>query len=146
MFFSARQRLVLGQRATAETSDEITAIPLLLERLALTGALVTIDVMGATARVARAVLDRGADYLLALKTNQGHLLEEAELCFHDASDIGTDRFQTVDADHGRIETRAAPSAVTCPGCAPTAPRPASRASPACTSANADDGPTANPAE
>ena len=101
--WASRQRLVLGQRATAEKSNEIEAIPLLLERLALTGALVTIDAMGATPRIARAVLDRGADYLLALKANQGHLFEEAELYFRDAAD--TDRFETVDADHGRIETR-----------------------------------------
>ena len=70
--WASRQRLVLGQEATAEKSNEITAIPLLLERLALSGALVTIDAMGATARIAQAVLDRGADYLLALKSNQGH--------------------------------------------------------------------------
>ena len=101
--WASRQRLVLGQEATAEKSNEITAIPLLLERLALSGALVTIDAMGATARIAQAVLDRGADYLLALKSNQGHLHGEAELYFNDAA--GLDRFETVDADHGRIETR-----------------------------------------
>ena len=101
--WASRQRLVLGQEATAEKSNEITAIPLLLERLALTGALVTIDAMGATPKIAQAVLDRGADYLLALKTNQGHLFEEAELYFKDAAEL--DRFETVDADHGRIETR-----------------------------------------
>ena len=101
--WASRQRLVLGQQATAEKSNEINAIPLLLERLALTGALVTIDAMGATAKIAQAILDRGADYLLALKSNQGHLFEEAELYFRDAT--GLDMFQTVDADHGRIETR-----------------------------------------
>ena len=79
-------------------------MPLLLERLALTGALVTIDAMGATPRIARAVLDRGADYLLALKANQGHLFEEAELYFRGAA-AGLDACETVDADHGRIETR-----------------------------------------
>ena len=101
--WASRQRLVLGQEATAEKSNEITAIPLLLERLALGGALVTIDAMGATPKIAQAVLDRGADYLLALKANQGHLFEEAELYFRDAA--GLEPFQTVDADHGRIETR-----------------------------------------
>lgn len=55
-------------------------------------------------RTAQAVLDRGADYLLALKANQGHLFEEAELYFQDATPA-LDRHQTVDADHGRIETR-----------------------------------------
>lgn len=101
--WASRQRLVLGQQATDEKSNEITAIPLLLERLALTGALVTIDAMGATAKIAQAVLDRGADYLLALKANQGHLHEEAELYFADAT--GLDAWESVDADHGRIETR-----------------------------------------
>lgn len=106
--WASRQRLVLGQQATAEKSNEIIAIPLLLERLALTGAIVTIDAMGATPRIAQAVLDRGADYLLALKANQGHLFEEAELYFRDAATLDApalDRHQTVDADHGRIETR-----------------------------------------
>ena len=101
--WASRQRLVLGQQATAEKSNEITAIPLLLERLALTGALVTIDAMGATPKIAQAVLDRGADYLLALKSNQGHLYQEAELYFAHAT--GLDGWETTDADHGRIETR-----------------------------------------
>jgi predicted transposase YbfD/YdcC len=101
--WASRQRLVLGQQATAEKSNEITAIPLLLERLALTGALVTIDAMGASAKIAQAILDRGADYLLALKSNQEHLHEEAELYFAQAS--GLDSLQTTDADHGRIEIR-----------------------------------------
>lgn len=102
--WASRQRLVLGQEATPEKSNEHEAIPLLLERLALTGALVTIDAMGATAKIARAVLDRGADYLLALKANQGHLFEEAELYFRDAAG-SLPVHTTTDADHGRIETR-----------------------------------------
>lgn len=103
--WASRQRLVLGQEATAEKSNEIEAIPLLLERLALTGALVTIDAMGANPRVAQAVLDRGADYLLALKANQSHLFEEAELYFRDLPAAEAGRCETVDGDHGRIETR-----------------------------------------
>lgn len=101
--WASRQRLVLGQEATAEKSNEIGAIPLLLERLALKGALVTIDAMSATAKIAQAIHDREADYLLALKANQRHLFEEAELYFRDAFDA--DRFETVVGDHGRIETR-----------------------------------------
>lgn len=103
--WASRQRLVLGQEATAEKSNEIEAIPLLLERLALTGALITIDAMGATARIAQAILDRSADYFLALKGNQGHLFEEAELYFRDLPAAETERYETVDGDHGRIETR-----------------------------------------
>jgi predicted transposase YbfD/YdcC len=101
--WASRQRLVLGQQATSEKSNETTALPLLLERLELTGALVTIDAMGATAKIAQSVLDRGADYLLALKSNQGHLYEEAELYFAQVQDLAC--FESTDADHGRIETR-----------------------------------------
>lgn len=106
--WASRQRLVLGQQATQEKSNEIIAIPLLLERLALSGAIVTIDAMGATPRIAQAVLNREADYLLALKANQSHLFEEAELYFGDVRALdnrGLDYHETVDADHGRIETR-----------------------------------------
>lgn len=103
--WASRQRLVLGQQATGEKSNEITAIPLLLERLALTGALVTIDAMGATAEIASAIRVRGADYPLALKANLAQLHAEAELFFRDASTAVLDCHQTVDADHGRIETR-----------------------------------------
>ena len=62
--WAARQRLVLGQQACAEKSNEITAIPALLERLELTGALVTIDAMGCQTEIAKAIRDKGADYLL----------------------------------------------------------------------------------
>ena len=65
--WASRQRLVLGQQACEARSNEITAIPLLLDRLALTGALVTIDAMGCQTKIARKILDKGADYLLAVK-------------------------------------------------------------------------------
>lgn len=67
--WATRQRLVLGQAATEVKSNEITAIPVLLERLELRGALVTIDAMGTQTRIAQKILDRGGDYLLALKEN-----------------------------------------------------------------------------
>lgn len=67
--WASRQRLVLGQQACEAKSNEITAIPRLLERLALTGALVTIDAMGCQTRIAQTILRRGADYLLAVKLN-----------------------------------------------------------------------------
>jgi predicted transposase YbfD/YdcC len=60
---------VLGQQAVGSKPNEIIAIPLLLERLHLTGALVTIDAMGCQTRIAQTILDRGADYFLALKDN-----------------------------------------------------------------------------
>src|SRR5215203_764792 len=68
--WASRQRLVLGQEAVAGKSNEITAIPLLLERLALKGALVTIDAIGTQTEIARTILERGGDYLLALKANR----------------------------------------------------------------------------
>jgi predicted transposase YbfD/YdcC len=101
--WASRQRLVLGQQACEAKSNEITAIPLLLERLALTGALVTIDAMGCQTRIAQTILGRGADYLLAVKENWPNLHGEIERFFEDA--IGLDRYQTTDVDHGRIELR-----------------------------------------
>ena len=65
--WASRQRLVLGQEATDAKSNEITAIPLLLERLELKGALVTIDAIGTQSAIAETIVARGADYLLALK-------------------------------------------------------------------------------
>jgi predicted transposase YbfD/YdcC len=103
--WAARQRLVLGQQATAEKSNEITAIPLLLERLQLTGALVTIDAMGCQTAIAQKVIDGGADYLLALKNNQLSLAREVELFFNDPERRPETPQETMDADHGRIEVR-----------------------------------------
>ena len=102
--WATRQRLVLGQQATDSKSNEISAIPLLLERLQLTGALVTIDAMGTQTKIARTILARGADYLLALKDNQKSLAAEVAL-FFDAPERRGEPHTTTDADHGRIETR-----------------------------------------
>src|SRR3954466_14145136 len=68
--WASRQRLVLGQEAVAGKSNEIAAIPPLLERLALEGALVTIDAIGTQSAIAETILRRGGDYLLALKANR----------------------------------------------------------------------------
>ena len=103
--WAARQRLVLGQQVTDAKSNEITAIPLLLARLQLTGAPVTIDAMGAQTKIAQTILSRGADYLLALKDNQRSLADEVALFFDAPEQRALLPFQTVDADHGRIETR-----------------------------------------
>lgn len=104
--WASRQRLVLGQQATAAKSNEITAIPLLLERLALAGALVTVDAIGCQTAVAEKILSRGADYLLAVKANWPTLHGEVARYFaDDARDAGLDTFETTDGDHGRIEVR-----------------------------------------
>jgi predicted transposase YbfD/YdcC len=108
--FAARQRLVLGQVKVAEKSNEIIAIPKLLDMLAIEGAIVTIDAMGCQRDIAQKVVDKKADYVLALKGNQGSLREDVETFVAEQKAAGfkdtkLSRDQTVDGDHGRIETR-----------------------------------------
>lgn len=103
--WASRQRLVLGQQACEQKSNEITAIPRLLERLALNGALVTIDAMGCQTEIAQTILERGADYLLAVKENWPVLHGEIERYFADAPPTELDRVETTDGEHGRIEVR-----------------------------------------
>lgn len=103
--WASRQRLVLGQQGCEAKSNEITAIPLLLDRLALTGALVTIDAMGCQTKIAQKILDKQADYLLALKENWPSLHGEVERYFNDLEADQGDRHQTLDGEHGRIESR-----------------------------------------
>lgn len=104
--WATRQRLVLGQEAVAEKSNEITAIPLLLQRLELTGALVTIDAMGTQTQIAQTILDGGGDYVLALKQNWPATQAAVETFFAaPPPDVPIQRGRTVDGDHGRIETR-----------------------------------------
>jgi len=80
--WASRQRLVLGQQAVGAKSNELVAISLSLQCLQLTGALVTIDAMGCQTGIARTIIDRSADYLLALKDNQRSLADEAERHCH----------------------------------------------------------------
>jgi predicted transposase YbfD/YdcC len=108
--FAARQRLVLGQVKVAEKSNEIVAIPALLEMLAIEGAIVTIDAMGCQRDIAEKILEKKADYVLALKGNQGTLREDVEVFVAEQKangfqDTKISQHQTVDGDHGRIETR-----------------------------------------
>jgi predicted transposase YbfD/YdcC len=108
--FAARQRLVLGQVKVAEKSNEIVAIPKLLDMLAIEGAIVTIDAMGCQRDIAQRVVDKKADYILALKGNQGSLREDVEVFVAEQKAAGfkdtqISKDQTVDGDHGRIETR-----------------------------------------
>lgn len=108
--FAARQRLVLGQRAVAEKSNEIVAIPRLLDMLALEGAIVTIDAMGCQRAIAQKIIAKKADYVLALKGNQTSLRADVALFVAEQKANGfketpTSSHQTVDGDHGRIETR-----------------------------------------
>jgi predicted transposase YbfD/YdcC len=104
--WASRQRLVLGQEAVAEASNEIAAIPALLEKLALEGALVSIDAIGCQHDIADKIVEKGGDYLLAVKANQATLFADLRLFFDDAYE--RDQLachETTDGDHGRIEVR-----------------------------------------
>jgi predicted transposase YbfD/YdcC len=108
--FAAQQRLVLGQTKVDEKSNEIVAIPKLLSMLSIEGAIVTIDAMGCQREIAKQIVDKKADYVLALKGNQGTLREDAgvfaaEQKANSFKDTTVSRHETVDGDHGRIETR-----------------------------------------
>lgn len=103
-------QLTLGQIRTEEKSNEITAIPVLLGMLDLRGAIVTLDAMGAQKEIAKTIVEKGADYILALKGNQGNLHAQVMKFFEDA---GTERFESVHHTfheirgkaHGRHEVR-----------------------------------------
>jgi predicted transposase YbfD/YdcC len=108
--FAARQRLVLGQVKVADKSNEIVAIPRLLDMLAIEGAVVTIDAMGCQRAIAAKIRDKKADYILALKGNQTSLHEDVALFVAEQKANGfqhtaATRHHSVDGDHGRIETR-----------------------------------------
>lgn len=108
--FAARQRLVLGQVKVAEKSNEIIAIPKLLDMLVIEGAIVTIDAMGCQRTIAKKIIAKKADYVLALKGNQGSLREDVEVFAAEQqakgfADTEISRDTTIDGDHGRIETR-----------------------------------------
>jgi predicted transposase YbfD/YdcC len=100
-----RPGLVLGQEAVEEKSNEITAIPLLLERLAIKGALVTIDAIACNPTIAQDINNAGADYLLAVKDNQPTLLGEMRGYFDTAPAAEVESLTQVEKGHGRLETR-----------------------------------------
>lgn len=102
--------VTLGQVKVDEKSNEIVAIPELLELLEITGCIITIDAIGCQTAIAETIVEQGGDYVFALKDNQGLLLEDVALLFDDleesrytAYDYDTDR--KVDKNHGRIEVR-----------------------------------------
>jgi predicted transposase YbfD/YdcC len=108
--FAAGQRLVMGQVKVAEKSNEIIAIPKLLDMLAVEGAIITIDAMGCQRAIAQKIIDKKADYVFGLKGNQGSLRDDVDLFIaeqktKDFADTTISRAETIDADNGRIETR-----------------------------------------
>lgn len=102
--FGADARLSVGQRAVGPGENEITAARALLATLVLGGALVTGDAIHAQAETAQLVLERGGDYLFALKANRPAMLAAVAAYFADPPEP-LEVFETTDADHGRIETR-----------------------------------------
>lgn len=106
--WAAENKLSLGQVVVAEKSNEITAIPELLQLLEISGALVTIDAMGCQREIADCIRDRGGDYVLAVKQNQPKLYERVEEAINEALEEDAenlDEYQTVEKGHGRQETR-----------------------------------------
>lgn len=102
--------LVLGQIKVNEKSNEITAIPQLLDMLSIKGCIVTIDAMGCQKDIAENIVDQEADYVLALKGNHGTLYEDVKMFIDDAYETSFkynhfDYHKTFDNDHGRIEKR-----------------------------------------
>jgi predicted transposase YbfD/YdcC len=108
--WATANQIVLGQVKVDEKSNEITAIPKLLRLLDISGCLITIDAMGTQTEIAETIVDRGGDYLLAVKENQGQLYTDLEHLFavdqrdgfHDDAYTYT---RKVDNSHGRMEIR-----------------------------------------
>jgi predicted transposase YbfD/YdcC len=108
--WSVQNKLVLGQVKTCEKSNEITAIPELLDLLDLKGCIVTMDAMGCQKNIAKAIIEKDADYALAIKGNQGRLYKDIKMFWniHDRSgysEIECDYYETQEQLHGRVEVR-----------------------------------------
>jgi predicted transposase YbfD/YdcC len=108
--FAAENDIILGQLKTDEKSNEITAIPELLDILMLKGCVVTIDAMGCQTAITKKIRDQKGDYVIGLKGNQGRLHNEAVNFFDQAMDVGIQEtgcsyFKTIEKGHGRIEER-----------------------------------------
>ena len=108
--WASENRLVLGQLKTDAKSNEITAIPELLQVLDISGCIITIDAMGCQKNIAEIIIKKEADYVLALKANQENLFKEVTAAFakaesHNFQDAAIDYYETITKDHGRLEIR-----------------------------------------
>lgn len=108
--WASANRLVLGQQTVDAKSNEITAIPALLQLLELKGGSVTIDAMGCQKAIAQTIIKQEADYVLTLKANHGLLYEEVQRFFTWARqrqfvDVAHEEYHTLDGNHGRVEER-----------------------------------------
>jgi len=101
--WSSANNMVLAQQKVDDKSNEITAIPALLDLLDIKGCLVTIDAMGCQQEIAKKIVSKEADYILAVKKNQEHLYEDLQEAFEQEKNISSN--VQLDADHGRIEKR-----------------------------------------
>jgi predicted transposase YbfD/YdcC len=105
--WGCEQRLVLAQIATDAKSNEITAVPKLLEMLSLKGTIVTADALNCQRAIAQQIVGQGGNYVLALKGNQGTLHDDVVRHLDDPECSAATSEPVVDGDHGRIETRTA---------------------------------------
>jgi predicted transposase YbfD/YdcC len=104
--FASKTGIVLGQEKVDKKSNEITAIPKLLDLLDIKGCIITIDAMGTQRKIAEQIINNGGDYILALKGNQSNLHKEVAYFLQDDNNqIHCNKAQEVDCGHGRIETR-----------------------------------------
>ena len=108
--WAATNRMVLGQLKVAGKSNEITAIPELIDALDITGCIVTIDALGCQKEIAAHIIEKDADYVLALKGNQEHLYDDVRQLFdqllsQELPPVQLDYYETTDVGHGRSEVR-----------------------------------------
>ncbi len=107
--WATQNQLILGQTKVADKSNEITAIPELLQLLEITGCIVTIDAIGTQTEIAKTIIESGGDYLLSVKENQGNLFEDIQYLFDVDVAHGFEHehsySKTVNKGHGRMETR-----------------------------------------
>ena len=108
--WATANHLVLGQVQVDDKSNEITAIPKLLQVLEIAGCIVTIDAIGCQTAITQAIVEQDADYVLVVKKNQGHLYEDIHALFEGAQevnfqDVPYDYHKTTDKAHGRLEIR-----------------------------------------
>jgi predicted transposase YbfD/YdcC len=103
--FATEARIVLGQEKVSEKSNEITAIPKMLDWLDVKGHIVTIDAMGCQYEIANKITHKNGDYIFSLKGNQGNLSDDVKLYFEDVKIAKPKSYVDYDKGHGRIETR-----------------------------------------
>lgn len=103
--FAVANGVTLGQMKVDGKSNEITAIPELLNLLEITGCIITIDAMGCQTDIAESIVEKGADYVLAVKGNQGYLHEDIQGIFVGMNEWKVDSYETQERGHGRDEHR-----------------------------------------